>query len=145
MFKLDKDFDLLLDDDQVHILRPNGFENLGNFQQLIKEAVPRNVAGLRRSLPFVEVDAIEHYASQNMRAARLLASIQQQRLAGITADSLVAECQANAIIVDVAHGQLVVETEVIIGFLETLDRRRYTVNLVPDDSEHYVAPNRRRL
>ena len=72
VFKLDKDFDLLLDDDQVHILRPNGFENLGNLQQLIKAAVPGNVTGLRRSLPFVKVDAIEHYASQNMRAARLL-------------------------------------------------------------------------
>ena len=145
MFKLDSDFDLLLDDDQVHILRPSGFENLGSFQRLIREAVPGNVAGLRRSLPFVEVDTIEQYASQNMRAARLLASIQRQPLDGITMDSLVEECATNAIVVVDAGGQLVVEAEAIIGFLETLDRRRYTVNLVPNERERYLAPNRRRI
>jgi len=43
VFKLDNDFDLLIDSANVHILRPSAFEFAGKLQQAILDAVPHNI------------------------------------------------------------------------------------------------------
>lgn len=53
VFKLDKDFDLLIDNQRVLILRPSGFEFAGKLQEAILGAVAGNVATLQADLPFV--------------------------------------------------------------------------------------------
>lgn len=75
VFKLDNDFDLLIDAENVHILRPSGFEFAGKLQQVILDAVPGNVAIIQNELPFIEFNGIEQYAVKHPRAARYLASI----------------------------------------------------------------------
>ena len=47
VFKLDSDFDLLVDSTNVHIWRPSGFEFAGKLQQAILEAVPENIESIR--------------------------------------------------------------------------------------------------
>ncbi len=42
-FKLDHDFDVLVDDDRVYILRPAGFEFVGHLDAEIAKAVPGNI------------------------------------------------------------------------------------------------------
>lgn len=42
VFNLDTDFDLLIDPQRVHILRPSGFEFAGQLQGAILDAVPKN-------------------------------------------------------------------------------------------------------
>ncbi len=78
-FKLDRDFDLLIDSTHVHILRPSGFEFIAELQEAIRDAVPGNVASIQRDIPYVEFAGIQEYASRHTRAARLLASIRSQR------------------------------------------------------------------
>lgn len=78
VFKLDNDFDLLVDSANVHILRPSGFEFAGKLEQAILDAVPENITAIRRDLTFVEFAGIEEYASKHPRAARYLASIRGQ-------------------------------------------------------------------
>jgi hypothetical protein len=78
VFKLDSDFDLLIDDTTVHILRPSGFEFLGELQASVLAAAPANIKLIKKDLPFVDFDSIEMYAQKHARAARHLASVRSQ-------------------------------------------------------------------
>jgi hypothetical protein len=55
VFKLDKDFDLLIDASHVHILRPNAFEFVGKLQEAVLAAVPENVRLIQRDLEFMDL------------------------------------------------------------------------------------------
>lgn len=146
VFKLDRDFDLLIDDKVVHILRPSGFEFAGKLQDAILGAVTANALTLQEELPFVQFDSVSEYASTHPRAARYLASIRsQQEVARIDRQHLIDACAATCVAINIEGEQIVVGERDIMGFLEVLDRRRYEVKLVPDEPEQYRAPSRTRL
>lgn len=146
IFKLDTDFDLLIDNETIHILRPSGFEFAGKLQDAILGAVPANVAALQDELTFVQFDSVREYASTHPRAARYLASIRsQQEVARIDRQHLIDACAATGVEINTEGEQIVVGEREIMGFLEVLDRRRYEVKLVPDEPEQYRAPSRTRL
>ena len=46
VFKLDVDFDLLVDSANVHILHPKGFEFIGKLQQAVLNAVSQNITAI---------------------------------------------------------------------------------------------------
>jgi len=146
VFKLDKDFDLLIDNQRVHILRPSGFEFTGKLQDAILGAVTENAASLQAELPFVNFDNVSEYASTHPRAARYLASIRsQQEVARIDRQHLIDACKATGVEISAEGEKIIVGDRQIMGFLEVLDRRRYEVKLVPDEPEQYRAPSRKRL
>ena len=146
VFKLDNDFDLLIDSQQIHILRPSGFEFAGKLQEAILGAVAGNVEMLQVDLPFVQFGGIQEYASNHPRAARYLASIRsQQEVARIDQQHLIDACGSTGVVITEDGEQIVVDDRNIMGFLEVLDRRRYEVRLVPEEPEQYRAPSRTRL
>lgn len=146
VFKLDIDFDLLIDNQRVHILRPSGFEFAGKLQDAILAAVEGNAEMLQAELPFVQFGGIQEYASSHPRAARYLASIRsQQEVARIDQQHLIEACGATGVEIAEDGGQIVVDDRNVMGFLEVLDRRRYEVRLVPEEPEQYRAPSRTRL
>jgi hypothetical protein len=146
VFKLDTDFDLLIDAQNVHILRPSGFEFAGQLQEAIMAAVSTNVTALKADLGFVSFDAIESYASQHPRAARYLASIRSQAESqNIDRDRLVRLCTHTGVETDEANGQITVTEKHVMGFLEVLDRRRYEIELVANTPEQYRAASRSKL
>ena len=146
VFKLDTDFDLLVDSKNVHILRPSGFEFVGNLQKAILEAVPGNVAALQKDLGFVDLTAIEAYALTRPRAARYLASIRsQEETKNISKNNLKRLCKDTGVEVKEVQGKLVVGDEHLMGFLEVLDRRRYELELVQGSPERFRASSRQKL
>lgn len=146
VFKLDADFDLLVDDYEVHIWRPSGFEFAGRLKDAILAAVPRNVAVLRQQIAFVSWDSIEHYAQRHSRAARYLASIRQfDNLERIDQQALMNACEENGVDVAVEDGTVRVAQGHELSFLLVLDRRRYEVELVPGEPERFEAASRRKL
>lgn len=146
IFKLDTDFDLLIDARNVHILRPSGFEFAGHLQEAIMAAVSKNVAALKTDLSFVKFDVIESYASQHPRAARYLASIRSQKESkNIDRDRLVQLCAHTGVETAETDGQIIVTEKHVMGFLEVLDRRRYEIELVADAPEQYRAASRSKL
>jgi len=146
IFKLDSDFDLLIDDENIHILRPSGFEFAGKLQDAILAAVGGNVASLQEELPFVAFAPIKEYASTHPRAARYLASIRsQQEVARIDLAHLTEACRATGVQISEDNDTISVDEQNIMGFLEVLDRRRYEVRLVPEEPEQYRAPSRQRI
>lgn len=145
VFKLDTDFDLLIDSDKVHILHPSGFEFAGKLQQAILDAVPENIKAIKKDLAFVDLDKIQNYASSHPRAARYLASIRAQETKGIDKKSLLNLCKQTGVEVRDSGGKIVVVDGHEMGFLEVLDRRRYEIILVKNKPEQYRAASRRKI
>ena len=145
VFKLDTDFDLLLDSAFTHIWRPSAFEFLGRLKQAILDAVPDNVDAIASDLAFVDMSGIEEYAMSRPRAARYLASIRSQELQGIDQQALEALCHSTGVQIQYANGKIVVKDGDEMGFLEVLDRRRYRLELVPNQPERFRAPSRVRI
>jgi hypothetical protein len=146
VFKLDSDFDLLIDDTNVHILRPSGFEFLGKLKDAVLAATPQNVKAIQGDLPFVDFAQIEGYASKHPRAARYLASIRSQKeTKNIDKRALKRFCKDMGVQIQEANGKITVQEGHEMGFLEVLDRRRYGVELVKDTPERFRAMSRRKL
>jgi hypothetical protein len=146
VFKLDNDFDLLVDSVNVHILRPSGFEFAGKLQQAILDAVPENMKAIRKDLAFVDFDGIEAYAGKHPRAARYLASILgQEETKNIDKSLLKKLCKQTGVEIAESKGKVTVADGHEMGFLEVLDRRRYDVSLVKEKSERYRAASRKQI
>lgn len=146
IFKLDKDFDLMIDPEHLHIWRPSAFEFLGNLKQALLAEVPANTAAIREQMPFVDFDSIQRYASIHPRAARYVASIRTQALTGMDSVKLQQACQRTGVEVEEDDsGQLMISERHVLGFLEVLDRRRYEIELIPESHESFLAASRRRL
>ncbi len=146
VFKLDRDFDLLIDSANVHILRPSGFEFAGKLQQAILDAVPENIQAIGTDLSFVEFASLEQYAIKHPRAARYLASIRGQgEMSNIDRTALMRLCKQTGVEVTESNGKLAVDTGHEMGFLEVLDRRRYELELVKGQPERFKAASRRKI
>ena len=146
VFKLDHDFDLLIDSENIHILHPSGFEFVWQLQEAIMAAVSTNVTLLKEDITFVDFDVIENYASKHPRAARYLASIRSENKAvNIDSGRLQKLCADNGVELTETNGMLLLEDKYVMGFLEVLDRRRYEIELVADTPEHYRATSRSKI
>ena len=146
VFKLDNDFDLLADDDGVSILRPSGFEFVGQLKEAILAASPANVKLIQSDLSFVDFTPIQEYASKHPRAARYIASIRVQKEArNIDKASLLKLCENTGVKVQEIKGKLIIEDASVMDFLRVLDRRLYQVELVKGSPESFRAANRKRI
>ena len=146
VFKLDVDFDLLIDSHNLHILRPSGFEFVGELQQAVLAAVPTNIQAINQDLKFVDFTTIAEYSGQHPRAARYLASIRAQKeTKNIDKVLLKKHCQRMGVEVKESKGKLVVEGDDVMQFLEVMDRRMYEVTLVKNKPERFKAGSRSRL
>ena len=146
VFKLDHDFDLLIDSENIHILRPSGFEFVGQLKEAIMGAVSTNITALKSDIPFVDFDVIENYASKHSRAARYLASIRSiNETSNIDSGHLQKLCFATGVEITETNGVLSLEERHVMGFLEVLDRRRYEIELVAETPEHYRATSRTKI
>lgn len=146
LFKLDSDFDLLIDNQNVHILRPSGFEFAGKLQQAILDAVPGNMAAIKAELTFIEFDRIEQYSAKHPRAARYLASIRgQEEMKNIDKAALKKLCKSTGVDVSELKGKVIISDGHEMAFLQVLDRRRYQLELVKDKPEKFVAASRKPI
>lgn len=146
LFKLDSDFDLLIDAENVHILRPSGFEFVGKLRQAILAAVPANMAAIKAELPFIEFDGLEKYAAKHPRAARYLASILgQEEMKDIDKAALKKLCESTGVGVSESKGKVIIADGHELAFLQVLDRRRYQLELIKEKPEKYIAPSRKPI
>jgi hypothetical protein len=145
IFKLDNDFDLLIDATDIHILRPSGFEFASGLQEAVLDAVPENVKFIQRDLKFVDFTSVQAYASKHPRAARYLASIRSQDTKNVDKGALKKLCKSTGVTIGTSNGKITVEESHVMGFLEVLDRRRYELELVKGSAERFKAASRRRI
>jgi hypothetical protein len=146
VFKLDNDFDILVDSARVHILRPSAFEFVGELQAAVLAGAPTNIKAIKVDLPFVDFDSIEAYATKHPRAARYLASIRASNATkDIDKSYLKKHCKATGVEIQETKGKIVVQNGLALGFLEVLDRRRYEIELVKGSPERFRAASRSKI
>ena len=146
ILQLNSDWDILIDSDYVHIVNTASFMALGDVDEALRDAIPRNIGIIRNSLGYVDWTNIEEYATDHPRAAGLLASIQSRGYAdNLNRSALVELCDSTGVMVEESGGMVSVVDRDILGFLEVIDRRRYPIELVPSQPEQYRASSRSRL
>lgn len=143
VFKLDNDFDFLVDSNQLHILRPSGLEFTAQLQEAIMAAVQSNVDTISSEINYVNFESISEYAQKHPRAARYIASIRSQSEAhNVDKDKLKLFCQRTGVSFNERNNKLEIDDSNVMGFLEVLDRRRYEVDLVKNSIEVFRASGR---
>ena len=146
VMQLNAGFDIVIDEEFIHILHPASFRALGGVDEAIAESVPRNIEAISQEASFVDWTNVEMYATSHSRAANLLASIRTQGYAeNLDKTELEALCKRIGVALDTSQGQVVVPNDQILPFLEVVDRRRYDIGLVPSTPEQYRASSRTRV
>ncbi|WP_010113738.1 Kiwa anti-phage protein KwaB-like domain-containing protein [Acinetobacter sp. P8-3-8] len=146
VFKLDADFDLLIDNSNIHIIRPSAFEFAGRLQEAILQAVPANITSIAADINYVDFTSIQAYAEQRPRAARYIASIKSQvETKNINKDSLKSLCENTGVGLTIQDGKFFINGGSELGFLEVLDRRRYRLELIDGKAENFKASSRSKL
>lgn len=145
-FKLDNDYDLLIDDENIHILRASGFVVVSEIDEIVMGAMPQNVERLQGNLPFVDFTLISAYASTHSRAAKVLASIRSEGEAiDVSRERLIAACNECGAEVEIDRDRIRPRAGHELNFLYVLDRRLFRVQLVEGRIERYQAGSRRPL
>lgn len=144
IFRLDHDFDYLVADPDVYILRPNGFEFTANIGGQILQAAAGNAQSIAAAVSYLDMSSISTFAGSHKRSARLLAAIKGRNdLHQIDRGLLVQACQNYGIaVVNPVQGQLSPDAGHEYNFLCILDRRAYTATLIPNQLEKYEAASR---
>lgn len=146
IFKLDTDFDLLIDNTNIYMIRPSAFEFAGKLQEAILQAVPMNIASIAADITYVDFSSLQAYAEQRPRAARYIASIKSQaETKNINQNSLESLCRNTGVALTVQNGKVSVNTGHELGFLEVLDRRRYRLELIDGQAENFKASSRSKI
>lgn len=143
LFKLDSDFDFLIFDEQILIWRPSGFLFTAGMDEHIAACAATNVDYIAGEMSCVNFDALRGFVSRHKLAMRLVAAIKSRNdLSAITKQRLKAECNDSGVKLVQKDGKLLPAEGSEMGFLMLLDRRRYTLTLVPKHPETYEAPSR---
>jgi len=146
IFKLDQDFDYLVTEDEIYILRPSGFEFTADLDELVLAKATQNTQKLQQIMEFVDFNSLAEYVSMHKRAARLVAAIRSRDdLSGITVDSLKAVCKATGVEVEEIDDKVGPVSGHEMHFLMLLDRRRYSLALIEENTETYEAASRRKV
>jgi hypothetical protein len=126
VFKLDRDFDLVIFDGNVLINRVAAFELLAEIDEEVQAAAVENAQQqLEQTLPFVEFGGISAYVGEHRRAARVVAALRVRDDLGETSvKNLKRECKRSGVRVREEDGKLVREPGYEMPFLQMLDRRR---------------------
>lgn len=144
VFRLDNDFDYIVDNQNIYILRPSGFEFTTNVHGAVIQSVAANTATIAASVAFLDITRIRTYAGTHVRAARLLAAIRSRNdLHLIDRQLLIDACQEFGILI--SHNQagaIGPDNGHEYNFLCIIDRRLYTATLIPNQPEKYEAASR---
>lgn len=144
VFKLDADFDVLIDGTTVHILHPASFDQLAEIDEAVLAAAVAHAQELEQRCPDLGFSSLTEYISTHKRAARLIASIRRRDDLDQTAIAKFRrECQRSGIDVQLLDGKLSPAPKQELAFLEMLDRRRYVISLVNGKWERFAATGRK--
>lgn len=143
LFKLDTDFDFLIFDDQILIWRPSGFIFTSDLDAHFVASAAENVDKISENLSYVDFGGLRDYVTKHKLAMRLVAALKSRTdLADISLRLLKATCKSNKVDFIMRNGKLVLSEGNEMDFLLVLDRRLYTLTLIPERPETYQASSR---
>lgn len=143
LFKIDNDFDFIITSAEILIYRVTGFERFADLEEVILQKAEENTVKLGEKLPFIDIAQLKIYNSGHIRAARLIASIlSRPDLQEIDVKMLKRQCRDKNVKLEEINGKITPREEHEFAFLHVLDRRRYSITLIPRRKEIYEASSR---
>lgn len=145
IFKLDHNFDFLIRKSKVLILSPSSLSQIADLDKYIKKTAASALKSMSKELTFASFDSSIKYVSTHIRCAKLVASLRARNdLHLISKQLFIKRCEENSIQYETnADGTISPQKGQELAFLQLLDRRRFTTELIQDIPERYEAPNRR--
>lgn len=145
LFKLDYDFDFLITEENILILRPGNFENIAAIDESIQEKIDEKTQKLSIDLNFIDFSTITNYVKEHKRGARLISSIcARDDIDKMVSEKIESIAGSTGVKFEKEGGKIKPFEGYELAFLELLDRRRYTIELT-DNEEAYIAPSRREI
>ncbi len=146
VFKLDNDFDFVINQDNVEILHPISFNFIANIEDEILRSAANATRQLSEKIQFVNFDYLANFVSHSKTAAKLIASIKSRDdLESTSQEKLIEKCSRIGVNIKEENGKIVPVENHIVRFLEILDRRGYDFDITVDQPEIYVASSRKRI
>lgn len=145
LFKLDYDFDFLITEEHIFILRPGNFENIAALDDSIQEKIEEKTQQLSNKLGFIDFSNITDYVKEHKRAARLISSISARGDIGeLVPDKIESLAASTGVKFVKEAGKIKPSKGYELAFLEILDRRRFAIEIT-DNEEAYMASSRREI
>jgi hypothetical protein len=146
IFRLDTDFDYLVDSQTIYVLRHSGFEFTTNVHGQMLQAAGSNATAVAAAVNYLNMGGISTYATHHPRAARLLAAVRARTdLHLLDRGLLEGACQQFGIpLVQDGNGAISPAAGHEYDFLLMIDRRAYTATLIAQQAERYEAASRTR-
>lgn len=146
VFKLDNDFDFIVYDDKVFIYRPSGFEFTADLKAHILEKASEYTTRIEQEITFLNLAGLSDYVAKHPRAARLIASLRSRNDLHLIDKELFKNlCDSNSVAYTIENEKITPSEKHEMAFLYLLDRRRYSLKLIPNTPELYEAPSRRMV
>jgi len=143
IFKLDSDFDFYITDTTVYILHPQGFVFISDIDKYVLTKAEEATKNLSKDIKFIHFEPIAKYVSKHPRAAKLVASIRSRNdLNEISEKLLKDRCKECKIPLKTKGKLFFPEEGYEMDFLEVLDRRIYSYELIKGKTELYEAHSR---
>ena len=147
VFRLDKDFDLIITSTDVFALRPNVMAYVAEVDEKATSAASERLNRIGEAISFLHIDRLKSYIEGHKRGAHLVSSIaSRDDLTRFNKDKLVAACQEQGIQIEIIGEKLGPYQGAEIALLELLDSRRYVTSLTTDASPQvFVAMSRKSV
>jgi hypothetical protein len=147
VFKFDVDFDLVVSEQDILVLRPNLLKHIINIASYVKTTSILAAETLATDLPTFNLTSMRAAVESKTRVATLLtALVRRGDIARMSDDLIVEACKRCKVVLskDDKDGRYVLKPGDELNFLKTLDRRRYTSSLIPGEDEVWEAANRHK-
>lgn len=145
VFKLDREFDLIITSTEVFAIRPNTLAYVAEVDEAATQAAQTRLNMIGEAIDFLSLEVLQPYVSTRKRAAHLVSAIANRSdLSKFQKAKLESACQELGIQIQrEPSGKVGPLQGHEMAFLELLDNRRYVTSLTEDPPIAFVAASRR--
>lgn len=147
VFKLDRNFDLIITSTEVFAIKPNTLAYVAEVDEAATKAAQSRLNSIGDVINFLSLEVLNPYVLTRKRAAHLVSAIANRSdLERISQSKIESACQELGIQMQFdSSGKIGPLQGHEIAFLELLDNRRYVTSLTEDPPIAFVAASRRQI
>jgi hypothetical protein len=146
VLKLDREFDAIMTDAHVFMLKVRSVEYVANIVEYVAGAAAAKMQQIQDALTFLDLSRIRDDISRHPRMARMAASIAARNdLAQIQRDRMQQLADQHGLVLKEVGGRLQCRRQDEAKLLEILDARRYHLDLTAKGPVPYRATGRQKV
>jgi len=146
VLKLDTEFDVLISDQHIFMLRMRAVEQIGQFVENVASAARAKLQVIHDTVPFLDMSRIQEKIDRHPKLARLACSIAGRAdLAVLDRTKVERDARDHGVRFKEVDGRLLCNVTDEAKLLEVLDARRYHSDLTINPAVPYRATGRQRV